>query len=87
MPSRLFDDTSPEAEEVLIEGYRRMSPASKLQKVGELTRAVQQMALARIRAEHPAADARELRLRLASLWIDADTMRAAFGWDPDREGY
>jgi hypothetical protein len=86
MSSPLFADTSPDAERVMVEAYRRMNPAQKARCVGELTRGVQQMALARIRREHPKAEERELRLRLASLWLDAETLRGAFGWDPEGQG-
>jgi len=83
----LFDDTSPEAQRVLVEGYRRMSPADKLQRVFELTEATRQMARARIVAEYgPNISEREIRLRLAALTIDRQTMIDAFGWDPDGKG-
>lgn len=78
-----LDDTPPEIRRVMIEGDRRMSPAEKMERVVQLTRGVQQMAWMGLRARHPDASPRELRLRLAALWIDADTMRKAFGWDPD----
>jgi Ser/Thr protein kinase RdoA (MazF antagonist) len=81
------EDTSPEAEAILIQGYRRMSPAQKLHRVEDLTRTVQLMALARIRTQHPNATEREVKLRLASLWLDAETMRTIFGWDPSVQGY
>ena len=80
-------DTSPEIEAVLIDGYRRMSPAEKLARVGALNRAVQQLALAGIRARHRGVSDREARLRLAALWLDRDTMMRVFGWDPEAEGY
>ena len=82
----LFTDTSPDAERVLVEGYRRMGPGAKLTRVRELTQGVQQMALARLRSEHPTADELELRLRLASLWIDPQIMKDVFGWDPSEMG-
>ena len=41
-------DTFPHIRDILIEGYRRMSPQQKLKIVTEMTRAVQQLALARI---------------------------------------
>jgi hypothetical protein len=86
--SLLFgEDTSLEAEAILIQGYRRMSPAQKLRRVEDLTRTVQLMALARIRAQYPSATEQEVKLRLASLWLDADTMRTVFGWDPSVQGY
>jgi hypothetical protein len=83
----LLSDTSPEAEKVLIERYRRMPAWQKLRQVSELNRAVQQLALADIRRRHPHADEREQKLRLASRWLDAETMRKVYGWDPDEEGY
>lgn len=75
----LFEDTSPDAERVLIGLYQRMSPGRKAKQVEELTRGVQQLALARLRAEDPAADDETLKLRLAALWIDRDLLLAAYG--------
>jgi hypothetical protein len=81
-------DTPAEIERRLVEEYRRMSPGQRLMMAMEMNRAVQQMAAARIRAQYgPDLPERELRLRLAALWIDRDTMVRAFGWDPRAEGY
>ena len=71
---KLWEDTSPEAERVLLLGYRNMSGARKLQQVTELTFAVQQLALARLRMEDPTATDRELQLRLASLWLPPELL-------------
>lgn len=80
-------DTSPEAERVLIRGYRRMSPGERLQRVVALNRALDQLAEARIRAScGPELSERELRLRIASLSLDRDTMVRVFGWDPREKG-
>src|SRR5690348_8742258 len=76
-------DTSPEAERILIELYRRMPAWQKLRQVFQLTRVVQELALCDIR-RHPGADEREQHLQLASRWLDAETMRRVFSWDPDR---
>lgn len=46
-------DTSPEAEAILLEHYRRMTPAEKLSRVLDLNRAVEDLARARIRRERP----------------------------------
>ena len=52
--SQLFgDDTSAEAEAILIAGDRRMSPVGRLARACDLSLAVRQMALSRLRAEHP----------------------------------
>ena len=81
------NDTSPEVERILIEGYRRMSPAQKLARVQALTQAVQELALLDVRRRHPNADERELALRVASRWLEPDLMLRALGWDVREAGY
>lgn len=81
-----LDDTPPHVRKIMIEGYRRMSPSDKLKRVRELTRGVQQMALLRLQRQYPDATPREHQMRLASLWIDDETMKKAFGWDPEEMG-
>lgn len=83
----MMNDTTPEAEEILIEGYRKMTPQQKMKIVSDMTITVQQFALARIRKQYPEASEREQRLRLASLWLDRETMIKFFDWDPEKEGY
>lgn len=87
MSSGLADDTHPVVEALLIEGYRKMSPAQKLERVRSLTRAVQELALTDVRRRHSNADAREQALRVASRWIEPDLMARAFGWDVREMGY
>lgn len=82
------NDTSQSAEKILIEGYRRMSPARKLDRVFDLTEAINQMA--RIRIKRKWGDAiteREIRMRLAALRLDRKTMISVFGFDPKESGY
>jgi hypothetical protein len=81
------NDTDPRVEALLIEGYRGMSPAQKLERFRALTRAVQELALADIRRRHPDADEREQALRLASRWIEPELMGRAFAWDVRKMGY
>jgi hypothetical protein len=81
-------DTPPEIEEMMLERYRQMSPGEKLRAVQEMNQSVQLMALAGIRSRHGAdLPERELRLRLAALWLDRETMIKIYGWDPEIEGY
>jgi len=82
-----LSDTSPHIRKILIAGYQSMSPQQKLKQVNELTKAVQQLALARIRKQYGMISEREQRLRLASLWLDRKTMIRVFNWDPSVEGY
>jgi hypothetical protein len=81
------EDTPPEIERIIIEGYRKMSAAQKLQIMQDLMRTAQLLALSEIQRRHPNASKRELQLRLASRWIEPELMRKAFGWDPEVEGY
>jgi hypothetical protein len=80
-------DTPPHIQKIVIQGYRRMLPYQKLARVRELTHAVQQLALARIRQQYGAISEHEQRLRLAALWLDRKTMRRVFQWDPREKGY
>jgi hypothetical protein len=80
-------DTHPDVERILVEAYRRMMPAGRYRKVGEMNRAVELLALADVRRRYPNADDRECQLRVASRRIPADLMRKAFGWTSDVEGY
>lgn len=82
-----FQDTPPHIQKILIAGYRRMSPQQKLNSVNELTKSVQQLALARIRKQYGRISEREQRLRLAALWLDRETMIRVFDWDPQEKGY
>lgn len=79
-------DTDPRIQRMLIEGFRRMSPQEKLDRCFSMTRAILDLARSDLRRRFPSADAGELRLRLASRWLDPDLMRRAFGWDPRQKG-
>ncbi len=83
----VITDTSPAIRKVLITGYRNMSPQQKLKRVSELTKAIQQLALARIRKQYGNISEQKQQLRLAALWLDRETMIRVFHWDPKSEGY
>lgn len=83
----LSPDTSPEVERIMIEGYRKMSAARKLQIMQDLMNTAYLLALGDIKRKHPKADRRELMLRLASRRIEPELMQKAFGWNPQVEGY
>jgi hypothetical protein len=63
----LLSDTSPEAKRVLVEVYRRMSPARKWQLMGETFRTAKTLHAAGYRRDHPDASPDELR----SAWLAA----------------
>ena len=70
----------------MVEACRRMTPAEKYARVQALNEGVLQMAAARIRQQYRPASEHELRLRVAALWLDDETMRRVFDWDPEVQG-
>lgn len=86
-PTTGVDDTDPKVRAMMIEAYRRMTPAEKLQRVIDLNRAVEAMALARIRKWYgPNLSEREEKLRLAALRLPREIMIEVFDWDPEVHG-
>jgi hypothetical protein len=65
MSAPLSLDTSPDAEGMQIEAWRRMSPADESALVTGMTRAVHRLAVAGVRQRFPNASSREQFLRLA----------------------
>ena len=80
------NDTSPEAEAVLIELYRRMTPAEKARRIAQGMQALEEMQRARIRAEYGVRPESEVFLRLAALRLPREMMVEIWGWDPEVEG-
>jgi len=81
-----ISDTHPEAEKVYIELLRDFSVSKKLCMVREITFGCQQMALTGIKQRYPEADEKEIRLRLAALWLKKEIMRKVFHWNVDEMG-
>jgi hypothetical protein len=81
-----MNDTQPAVEAILIEGFRRMSAAEKFSRVEALNNTVLEFAALRLRKKYGDLSEHELRLRLASLWLDRETMIRVFGWDPEVHG-
>ena len=81
------DDTHPKIERMMIEGYRRMTPAQRLMHVAEGYDVGTILAENDVRRMHPDADEREVKLRVASRRLSPELMKKAFGWDVMKEGY
>ena len=58
--------------------YRQMSPAEKLQRVQDLTRMADRLAMAGLRARHPDDSAGVLSLRLARIRLGRDLFDQAY---------
>ena len=61
----LANDTSAAIQAVMDAGLRRMTPAARVLRALGLSEASDRFALAKLRADHPAASHEELRMRLA----------------------
>lgn len=71
-------DTSQEAYEFQLRGYRQMSPARKSELVAELSEAVRELSRAGIRQRHPDYDAAEVDRALVALLYGPDVARHVF---------
>ncbi|HJQ69120.1 MAG TPA: hypothetical protein VKA70_09120 [Blastocatellia bacterium] len=84
---QLFSDTDDEAERALVDLARATPVWKKFRQVAGATEACRAFAKAGIRSRYPAASDEEVKLRLAALVLDRETMIRVYGWDPDVEGY
>ena len=86
--SRLgLEDTSPDAERVLIELARATPVWRKFEQIAETTETCRAFAMAGLRKRYPDATEEELHRRLAALVLDRQTVIRVYGWDPQIEGY
>lgn len=76
-------DTSARADAVQFELLRAMTPQQRGEIFTALTLAVQDLAMAGLRLQHPKATDDELRLRLAARRLGNDVVRRVWGWSPD----
>ncbi len=72
-------DTSPEAEQVLIELLRQAPPWRRLQLADRLSVTARRLCAAGLRARHPQASEDELRQRFAHLHLGSDLATQVFG--------
>ena len=70
----------------MLEHLRRMTPAERLHRASELRAAALTLARSRIRRWYGDISEREMRIRLAALWLGPETMRRVYGWDPSTKG-
>ena len=82
---QLAEDTSPEAERVLIELLRKASPARKMEMVLSANRTARALALTGLRERHPTESPERLRRRLADLWLGPELAAKAYGPLPEHE--
>jgi len=79
-------DTSQDALEQMTRLYARMTGSQRLQRMQQLTVAVNQLALAGLRHRHPSEAQPQLLRRLARIRLGDDVATAVYGGDPPARG-
>jgi hypothetical protein len=75
----LSRDTSPAAEAVMLEIYRRMPAWRKLQLVDDANRTARHLAMAGLRVRHPDESLPRLRRRLLGLALGEELATTVYG--------
>ena len=74
--SAAVSDTSPEAEEVLLQLIRKAPPWRKLEVVSDLNRTLRELVLSELSERYPHRSDEELRFLLAERLYGAEVARA-----------
>lgn len=77
--THLFPDTSPAAQQVLVELLRPLPAWRKLRMVADLNATMRALALVGLRERFPDAGPAELRRRLADLLLGEELAAKAYG--------
>ena len=82
---KLFTDTSPEAEAVLVALWRQMPVCRKLAIMCQLNMTVRTLAISGLRQRYPDADQWEIRRRLADLTLGPTLAAQVYGPLPEEQ--
>jgi hypothetical protein len=80
----LAADTTPEAERVLIELWRRATPARKMAMMLSANQTARALAMTGLRERYPNEPPARLQRRLADLWLGPELAARAYGPLPDQ---
>jgi hypothetical protein len=76
-------DTDAKAFQTLVELRRKMSAGEKLAQALDMAAMLIRATEDRVRKDHPQAGQREIFLRAAVLRLGKETVKRAYGWDPE----
>jgi len=76
---RIFSDTSPAAEEVLLDLYRRMPTWRKIELIEDANRTARHLAVMGLRSRHPGESSLRLRRRLFGLVLGEEMATRIYG--------
>jgi hypothetical protein len=80
-------DTHPLIESLLIDGYRKMTPAVKLRLALEMSQTIVELSKVGILNRYPGISQSELRKRLGAILCGREISIKVNQWDPEKEGY
>jgi len=83
----LFQDTSPEAEQVLLDLLRKAPVWKRMRMVADLNETLRLLALADIRRSHPTAKEGAVRRLLAARLLSKEEFRATYGSGPTEDSH
>ena len=83
--TRLYADTSADAEWVLLRIYRRMPTWRKVELVEDANRTARQLAMVGLQSRHRGEGLARLRRRLLGLVLGEETARKLYGPLDDRK--
>jgi len=83
--TRLYADTSADAERVLLAIYRRMPAWRKVELVEDANRTARHLAMVGLQSRHRGASLTGLRRRLLELVLGEETARKLYGPLDDQE--
>ena len=76
-------DTTPEAEAIQLEIYRRMSPDARLAAALELSETGRELLAAGVRRRHPHYSEEQVRFAVLRLWLGEKDFELAYPDAPD----
>jgi hypothetical protein len=78
-------DTSPDIEDVQIEGLRQMHPWRKMALMAEMSQTVRALAMAGLRQRHPDDTPAQRRRRMADLLLGPELAACVYGPLPEKD--
>lgn len=81
----LSRDTTPEAEQVLLDALRRKTPPERFRLALEASDALRQIGMASVRRDYPRAGPQEILRRFAERWLGAELAARVYGMDGEKD--
>jgi hypothetical protein len=78
------NDTSPAVTALVLEGYRKMTPAERLSRMNALTVDLRRLIVADVKRRRPNATDADVRAELARRWLPPELAERVLRTEPSR---